>query len=306
MCVIVYKPAGVEFPDEKLLMNCFERNSDGAGYMYAHKGRVFIRKGLMTYKGFADSLDDLDPRVDRTKSPFVFHFRISTQAGVRKDCCHPYPLSKNMDDLRKLKSEADIGIAHNGIIDLTSEYTYKGKTQPTYNDTMKFITDYLTLIIQDRHYYKNRDTVTLIEKLAGSKLAILDGAGHCELIGKFEKKDGCWYSNDSYKGWSAYKKYYSKPYSYNWDDYDYIYGSNKKDDKEKRWFDEQEIEYWFDERSGLYYFDDYNCPAYVDGDPSYCKHCNSRAWCERQKPEPIYEPVKIAGKVDGKDLPEAF
>ena len=287
MCVICYKPAGVDFPEVEALQNCFDTNSDGAGYMYAYKGKVYIRKGLMTFKGFKDSIDDLDPRIDRKKTPFVFHFRISTQAGIRKDCCHPYPLSKDMDELRKLKTMADFGIAHNGIISLTSEYSTKGKT-PTYNDTMKFITDYLTLIIHDRYYYKNRDTISLIEKLAESKLAILDGTGHCELIGKFIKYKDCWYSNDSYDGWAKYykgSKLY-RPYGSTYDMYDYCYSYNGQTKKDKLFTDE-EADYYLNEKTGLYEFNEYNCPLMMDDDPTYCQHCINCAWCEGVEPVPV-------------------
>jgi len=70
---------------------------------------------------------------------------------------------------------------------------------------MEFITDYLSLIIKDRNYYKDRDKLELIDKLTESKLAILDGQGHCELTGgycrtggKWIKDKGVFYSNDGY------------------------------------------------------------------------------------------------------------
>jgi predicted glutamine amidotransferase len=130
---------------------------------------------------------------------FVMHFRISTQGGVNKQCCHPFPLSRKMDDLKCTRAKSKIGIAHNGIIDLTTEYGYTAKATITYSDTMKFITDYLSLIIKDRFFYKDDDMLELIARLADSKLAIMDETGHTTLIGEFEKCNGVYYSNEYYK-----------------------------------------------------------------------------------------------------------
>jgi hypothetical protein len=52
MCIIVYKPKGIELPKEDILKNCFDNNADGAGYMYAHKGKVLIHKGFMDWEDF--------------------------------------------------------------------------------------------------------------------------------------------------------------------------------------------------------------------------------------------------------------
>ena len=121
--------------------------------MVANESSVEIHKGYMGFRSFWRAL-----RTARTlygdNAAYVMHFRISTQGGVRQDGCHPFPLSKNMDDLRKLDTYADIGIAHNGIIDLCSDWgsTYASyyskysavKKSVDYSDTMKFITDYLS------------------------------------------------------------------------------------------------------------------------------------------------------------------
>lgn len=123
------------------------------------------------------------------------HFRISTQGGYKPELTHPYPLSEEMSDLRRLSCSTDVGIAHNGIISLT----ISTKKDVDYNDTMLFITDYLSLIIRDTDYWKDPVTVELISRLADSKLAILDRSGHCELIGDFVEKDGVYYSNHSYE-----------------------------------------------------------------------------------------------------------
>lgn len=211
MCVIVYKNETAKMPSKKILKQCFNNNPDGAGFMYAKDGKVYIEKGFMTFAQFWKGLSTTRKKVG-DNIPYVLHFRITTQAGVRPDCTHPFPLSKNMDDLRKLSTTAEIGVAHNGIITLTSGgygyYSY-AKTV-TYNDTMEFITDYLSLIIKDKKFYEDEDTVKLIAKLCESRLAILDGDGHCQLIGTGWIMDNdVVYSNDSYKPREIKKTFYA-------------------------------------------------------------------------------------------------
>ena len=52
MCIIVYKPTGIESPSWATLHQCFDYNSDGAGFMYAENGKVYIQKGYMTWNSF--------------------------------------------------------------------------------------------------------------------------------------------------------------------------------------------------------------------------------------------------------------
>ena len=148
MCVIAYKPLNVDFMKKSILEECFRNNPDGSGFMFAVNGKVHIRKGFMTFTEFWNALE-----TERKKYgdiiPYVMHFRISTQAGVNQKCCHPYPLSSDMENLKKLSTTSNIGIAHNGIIKLTSDGA------KDYNDTMKFITDYATLLINEVDWWKN-------------------------------------------------------------------------------------------------------------------------------------------------------
>ena len=275
MCIAIYKPAEQNFPSKKTLQRCFEANPDGAGYMFAHRNAVHIRKGFATFKAFWRDLRDIRAKVTDTPA-FVLHFRISTQAGVRADCTHPFPLSRKMDDLRALHATADIGIAHNGIITLTSHGYNK---TITYSDTMEFITDYAARLIKGRDWYTDPDLRGVIADLADSRLAILDGGGHCELLGSGWQEDrGCWYSNASYKprpatpattpsawsGWGHYR-------AYDWDDYAEYCGGY--DDPAEDTAPADPYAEYYDEESGLYFFDDIACPASEDGDTTICRKC---------------------------------
>ena len=195
MCIIAYKPERAAFPTKATLAECFRNNPDGAGFMYSHDGAVIIQKGFATFSAFWAALRAARAAVG-DRPPFVLHFRISTQAGTRADCCHPFPLSEKMDDLRALRCACKIGIAHNGII----WHCSSAAANVTYSDTMRFITEYAALIIRGFGYYKRPATLELLKRLAGSRLAILDARGHCELIGDGWTEDGgVYYSNGSYK-----------------------------------------------------------------------------------------------------------
>ena len=213
MCVIVYKPKGIEMPSQKDLIKCFNCNPDGAGYMLPINDKVVIRKGFMTFKEFKKDINKVvkDNHIDPTETPIVLHFRISTQGGVQKALCHPYPICDNYEQMRELASECDMGLAHNGIISLTSESNYYGgyydkskktwvqgkKRELNYNDTMTFIKDYASLIIDnDMYFARNKNKCKLLEKLIGfSKLAIMNKKGFVKLIGEFYQRNGVYYSN---------------------------------------------------------------------------------------------------------------
>lgn len=216
MCIIAIKPKNIRMPKKKVLLECWNNNPDGAGYMYPSNGGVMIKKGFMSFNEFYSNLMYDYARYGQ-KTPFVMHFRISTQGGVNKQCCHPFPLSSKMEDLKCTRSKAKIGIAHNGIIDLTTSY-YATKNTITYSDTMKFITDYLSLIVKDKTSLENPDTRLLIERLIESKMTIMDDDGEITLIGEgFIEDNGMVYSNDSYK-----KERPKRNLVYRWQEDDYL------------------------------------------------------------------------------------
>ena len=311
MCIIAYKPLNVAFPEEYILKTCFDNNDDGAGFMYVHGGEVHIKKGYETFEAFMNALNKARA-LTGDKVPYVMHFRIATQ-GYEKTMTHPFPLSSNMNNLKRLRTKCSIGVAHNGILDITSDGA------KTYSDTMKFITDYLSNIIQSYDWYKNKRTKKLIEYLIeGSRLAILDAHSHCELMGKgWECDNGIYYSNHSW----AYKKYsytgtagFSGSWNRAWwddgyyDDYDsnlvwdkatgrYVQrnalksdGNKEADssaDSKKTGASEGTGDKWahcFSQFTGKYYFYDADdCPATVDGDYSYCEKCSQCNYCHEYK-----------------------
>lgn len=196
MCVIVYKPINKSIPTHELLEKCFNTNPDGAGYMIPLNNSVEIRKGFMTFEDFIEDFEDFvaKNKINTYQTPIVFHFRITTQGGVQKELCHPYPVCRDYEEMRMLANTCDIALAHNGIIQLTSQYSRKPLP---YNDTMTFIKNFASLIIDNDIYFSNNPRkCELIENLiSGSRLAIMNKYGYVKLIGQFTKVDGIFYSN---------------------------------------------------------------------------------------------------------------
>lgn len=298
MCVIAYKPLNIAFPSNDILKNCFDNNPDGAGFMYAMNNNVYIQKGYTTYESFKTALDNARAKTG-DNVPYVMHFRIATQ-GYEKTMTHPFPLSSKMKKLKKTRSVCNIGVAHNGIISLTSDGA------KDYSDTMKFITDYLSLIIRGFAWYKDEGTKTLIERLIdGSRLAILDKYGHCELLGKTWTEDkGIFYSNTSY----SYSKV--KTWDNDWGCWDFGYYGNKPKHSNVMTYNSwlNQWEKYFDHKEGLYHFKGTNCPAMADGDYDYCEMCAKENHCAFIGTDTLDDEFESKGYIDTTltKIPDSF
>lgn len=292
MCVIFVKPQGVAFPEENLMQNCWDNNPDMGGFMYAHKGKVIIRKGFMKFEDFKSALDKARKETG-DDTPYVCHFRISTQ-GYSADCCQPFPLTNKLGNMKKQRASCNIGVAHNGVLSLTSDGSIE------YSDTMKFIKDYLVNIIQSSTWYKNKRTVALIENLIqGSRLAFLDATGHFETLGIGWVQDkGILYSNTSYsrvKSIYSYGNYWAKGTSkslYAYDDDEYFLSKAWNDSwKEKPStsiskspiftdiLKHDDYDIFWNPKTKAYEFPKYSCPFDVDGDDRYCLDCAKYGKC---------------------------
>ena len=303
MCIIAYKPNGVDFPSDTILKNCYDNNPDGAGFMYAYKGAVHIQKGYITWEAFKNALDKAR-KLTGNRVPYVMHFRIATQ-GFEKTMTHPFPLSSKMSNLKKLRCNCSIGVAHNGIIDLTSDGS------KDYSDTMKFITDYLSNIIQSYSWYKNDRHKLLIERLIeGSRLAILDKNGHCELLGKtWEEDGGVWYSNGSWSYSYTYPR--ASRLGFGWNDWDDSWYGIPKTSAKKASNSGKKVKQtatyanpydkYYDFSTGDYRFTEDNCPYTLEDDDRYCYLCRNYGKCkyiQQVLGEPVAEdesaePVKL-------------
>ena len=193
MCIICVSKSGVRQPGEATIRSMFLNNPHGAGYMVARGGRVQIHKGFMRLDEYLRAI-----RTERftPQDSVVYHFRISTQAGVNPEMTHPFPLSNQPARLRQLDLRCRIGVAHNGIIRLTSD-----PNNDQYSDTAIFITDYLSHIIRRRADLRDQRLLDEIFQIAQSKFAIMDSGGYIATVGKFIDERGLLFSNASYLPW---------------------------------------------------------------------------------------------------------
>lgn len=225
MCVIVAKPKGVEFPSIETLMDCWDANPDGAGIMWNEGDSVRIEKGFMTWNHFMNRFKRIKDTVDIDETSVVFHFRIATHGEVSRECCHPFPMSNDLDVLRRCKTHTEVGIAHNGVISGRSTNARK-------SDTMDYIMKViypLYMELDDFMWRKNIKNV-IKDTIDGSRMVFLQGNGDLSFIGNWAIEDECYYSNLNHK-WSFYynkntgkntKPINTLPYGW-WDDDDDVW-----------------------------------------------------------------------------------
>ena len=219
-CIAVIKPKGQDLPWSRMKF-MFEQNPDGAGFAYAYKGKVYIVKGMMTYRSFKKAIRRTEKVVNFKDVPMLIHFRVSTGGGVNPGCCHPFPLTTNIDDMKITNMICDYAVVHNGTIDLTK---YEANKLTETSDTMVFIAKYLSKLATNKSWFENKKNWELIYEMLGSKMAILSADGTIHYTEGFEECDGILYSNTTYKETRAAmnaRKYRSYYY-----DYDYGYSSN--------------------------------------------------------------------------------
>ena len=218
MCVIAVSKKGIKQPSDKDLKKMWEHNSHGSGYMTVRNGRVEIHKGFLYWDDFIRSVHE--ERFTEA-DPVVYHFRISTQGGVNEGMTHPFPLTRKLKLMKALDVICDIGVAHNGIIPMTTS-----KNETEYSDTALFVAKYLPFIIRSADDLQIPQIRSVIDELGSySKFAFMDYKGNIFTIGRFYDHKGILLSNENHLiDWSkvkAYKTLYSKGelenvYSYEW------------------------------------------------------------------------------------------
>lgn len=179
-------------PSKKTLLNCYNNNPDGCGFMYNDNDKVVIKKGFFNFEDFYKTLNKVD---DLKSKDVVMHFRIATSGGINKEKCHPFVLSDRDDLLNSTSLLSKYGVCHNGVL---SKYVYKGSSL---SDTQNFIKDALYPLykLNNRVFYDARVRHLLDDYIGTSKLAIMNKSD-LFLIGDYTTdNDGIKYSNTSYQ-----------------------------------------------------------------------------------------------------------
>lgn len=209
MCIIMVKPEGINLPEFEYIQNCYLNNSDGLGFMTTVGGAVIGQKDFRhSYEMYVE-MKKFENR------PIIAHFRWATHGREDATASHPFPISNDLKDLRRLFWKSDIGVAHNGIFSgfgtstISSSVFKNGKWERTtkkagLSDTQEFIIDVLSDLDIRRSLFLP-SSLKLIAKLIGNnKLAFLDSEGRYFVVGKFVEDMGCLWSNDGYKEYIIY------------------------------------------------------------------------------------------------------
>lgn len=234
MCIIVVKKKNLELPKKETLKTCFEKNSDGAGYMYAKNKQVIIKKGFFSFEEFYKNLKNDYDKNNLKNQNLVLHFRIGTSGGINKEKTHPFILTNNKNLIDKVEkvNYCKSGVVHNGIF---NDYCYERK----FSDTQNYIMDFLYPLSKKFNFNFNDKLfkICVNNSINTSKLVILNYNDELSIFGNFEEEEGILYSNSTYKkiDYSSYYKNLNLYDSY----YDDYYYNQKKANQDN--FNENEI-----------------------------------------------------------------
>jgi hypothetical protein len=206
MCIIIAKPINVAMPSEEIIRNCFSSNPHGAGFMLNYNGLVYGFKGFMHVEHLIDAIKQVEKQIgDLTPRGVVLHFRIGTHGNNDQANTHPFPLSADYEDMKKLQWVARQGFAHNGIITKTTRHP--DVELYGVSDTMVFGKLFAAPIAGWTNIATDQDALNVLDVIADSKLAFMDGEGNISTCGSFIKDEGLLFSNYSYHS-----------YGYGWDE----------------------------------------------------------------------------------------
>lgn len=208
MCIICAKPSRVQLPGDDVISRMFYRNPDGAGIMYTSDGYVKIVKGLMTLEAFFNALDAIKKEINVEEEAMVLHFRIGTAGGNIPENTHPYPITDSLTQLQALHVVTNVGVAHNGIIDIRPR-------RRDINDTMEYIMSQLAPLKRAvPKFYQNKHLMAMVQNAITSKMAFLTADRNIYTIGDFIQDGQLLYSNSTYKPYDYRNYRFTRTYDY--------------------------------------------------------------------------------------------
>lgn len=238
MCIIAAKFKGLELPNYNRLYSMFECNADGAGFMFKDdNNKIVIKKGLMTFTDFIDTLYSYNDKYDLVNRDLIMHFRWATHGGYTQGLTHPFAVSDNFNDMKKTDIEVDLAVCHNGV--------YNIKTEKGVSDSMVFIKNNIYPIYkEDNNFYKENEKLLKLFRL-GNKLAFLTKDG-IKLVGDGfikDEYDGIYYSNETYSyyddfDFEDFEDLYYDNYNYGMieDTEEEEVQTNNKEEEDFEWF----------------------------------------------------------------------
>ena len=204
MCVLIYKPKGIRLDDLKVLGDCWDANSHGAGFAVVKSDNLTVVKGLMSFEDFLEAYFSMyDERLE-----IVLHFRLASKGSVVEHLTHPFVIGKRQPKNLIFETDKEV-LFHNGTI--------FGLGNKDKSDTQEMA----ELLSELPKKYWNK-----ILSLTGDKFVIASPK-KITLVGSFHKHEGVYFSNMywSYR-YRGYRGYYDTCYID-------TYSSINKDKKEE-------------------------------------------------------------------------
>lgn len=181
MCIAIVLPSQ-EVIKEEFLIESWRRNPDGAGFAYAHKGKIVTAKGFMKQNDFLEAFARV--RKKHTKKNFLIHFRIRSTGAKNADNTHPFVYEHGC-------------MIHNGTLRGTGAKSDEGKS-----DTQLFVERFGDRLTFETVKLKNKE---LGEAVDYNKLAFLFNNGEYSIVNESKGLwfEGVWYSNPGFKAYSS-------------------------------------------------------------------------------------------------------
>jgi hypothetical protein len=196
MCVIGYKPHGVEPITKEVLKLCWKQNKHGAGYAIYNNDETWrYAKGFMKWSHFWKAFKKEKVTKDTC---YVVHFRIKSAGAITKQNTHPFVLSKDYRRMGKLSSKSEkVLIFHNGTC---------GRGEGSANDTMTFNKKYIYPLMQYPDDKALEDILSHLLTETRDRWFIVDG-NSISRWGTWHDHEGSKFSNMI---WKPYKRYTPK------------------------------------------------------------------------------------------------
>lgn len=164
MCVICYKPSGVEMPDQTRIKAMAAANPHGFGFV-SSTGQYYR---TTDFAAFAKRVAALS-----TDEAVIMHFRFATHGSIKASNCHPF-------------RSGNVYFAHNGVLPFAS---INDKTDSEFAFRRFLMPQIRAFGLQS---VELGDEVARI--IGGSRFAFMQG--NCvRLFGEWANLDGCKYSN---------------------------------------------------------------------------------------------------------------
>lgn len=213
MCVIIHRPAGIEFPFTKL-KNAVLRNQDGFGLVtHLGSGELDIRREWNGIKNDPDFIYSL--MQDAKDYPISLHLRFATAGNKSLENCHPFTVMNKKDHGR------DILFFHNGTLTPFKDTKSSASDSALFNE--KILIPLVTMAVDayEDEWASSPRLQSVLQHFAGTwnVFSLIDNKDNSLIINRSQghEEGGWWASNNSYFGSSGYQ--YTSLSDGEWEEY---------------------------------------------------------------------------------------